>query len=67
MIRLLCVMSLTLIAGAMIAGCANDPSDRNRPGHNIDNRSPQSGQYRFDERPPASSMDPYSRSQSGGY
>ena len=35
---------------------------------NVDMGPPQSGQqYRFDERPPASNMDPYSRSQPGRY
>lgn len=67
MIRILCALSFALMAGAMVAGCANDPSDRHRPAHDVDMRSPQPGQYRFDERPPASNMDPYSRSQSGRY
>lgn len=71
MIRLLCTLSFALMAGAMVAGCADDPyPGRQRPAHsyeNVDMGTPQSGQYRFDERPPASNNDPYSRSQPGRY
>ena len=71
MIRILC-LSFVLMAGAMIAACADDSySDRQRPAYsyeNVDMGSPRSGQQsRFDERPPASSTDPYSRSQPGRY
>ena len=72
MIRILCTVSVALMAGAMVAGCADDPSPgRQRPAYsyeNVDLGSPQTGQqYRFDERPPASNSDPYSRSQPGRY
>ncbi|BCA53741.1 hypothetical protein W02_08810 [Nitrospira sp. KM1] len=68
MIRILYALPVALMVGAMVAGCAEDPSGRQRPAHNVDMGSPQSGQqYRFDERPPASNMDPYSRSQPGRY
>lgn len=67
MIRILCALPFALVAGAMVAGCADDSSGRPRPAHNVDMGPPQSGQYRFDERPPASNMDPYSRSQPGRY
>jgi hypothetical protein len=65
MIRNLCALSLILIAGAMVAGCADDPySGRQRPAPGYD----QSGQKsRFDEAPPASQRDPYSRRQPGYY
>ncbi|HZH48411.1 MAG TPA: hypothetical protein VFD86_01460 [Nitrospira sp.] len=72
MIRILCTLPLALMAGAMVAGCADDPyPDRQRPAYsyeNVDMGSPHSGQQsRFDERPPASNTDPYSRSQPGRY
>lgn len=72
MIRILCSLPFVFMAGVMVAGCANDPyPDRQRPAHsfeNVDMGSPQPGQqYRFDERPPASNMDPYSRTQPGRY
>lgn len=71
MIRLLCTLPFALMASAMVAGCADDPyPGRQRPAYsyeNVDMGTPQSGQYRFDERPPASNSDPYSRSQPGRY
>ena len=72
MIRMLCTLIFVLIAGVMVAGCADDPNaGRQRPAYsyeNVDMGSPRSGQqYRFDERPPDSSRDPYSRSQPGRY
>lgn len=72
MMRIVYSLSLVLIAAAMVAGCADDRySDRQRPAYsyeNVDMGPPQSGQqYRFDERPPASNTDPYSRSQPGRY
>jgi hypothetical protein len=72
MIRILCTLPFALMAGAMVASCADDPyPDRQRPTYsyeNVDMGPPQSGQqYRFDERPPASNTDPYSRSQPGRY
>jgi hypothetical protein len=67
MIRILYTLPFVLMAGAMIAGCADDRSTgRQRPAHSyegVDMGLPQSGQSRFDERPPASSRDPYSRGQ----
>jgi hypothetical protein len=71
-IRILCTVSYALMAGTMVAGCADDPNaSRQRPAYsyeNVDMGSPQSGQRsRFDERPPASNSDPYSRSQPGRY
>ena len=72
MIRILCTLLFALLAGTMLAGCAADPlPDRQRPAYsyeNVDMGSPQPGQqYRFDERPPASNTDPYSRSQPERY
>ena len=72
MIRILCTLTVVLMASAMVAGCADDPyPGRQRPANsfeNVDMGPPQSGQqYRFDERPPASNSDPYSRSQPGRY
>ena len=72
MIRILCTLTVVLMAGAMVAGCADDPyPGRQRPANSFENVEmgpPQSGQqYRFDERPPASNSDPYSRSQPGRY
>jgi len=72
MIRILCTLTFVLMAGAMVAGCADDPyPGRQRPAYsyeNVEMRPPQSGQqYRFDERPPASNSDPYSRTQPGRY
>jgi hypothetical protein len=71
MIRILCILPVALMAGTMVAGCADDPySDRQRPAYsyeNVDMGRPQPGQSRFDERPPASNTDPYSRSQPGRY
>ena len=66
MIRILCTLSFALMAGTMVAGCADDPSSgRQKPAYsyeNVDMGSPRpSQQYRFDERPPASNSDPYSR------
>lgn len=64
MIRILCALPFVLIAGAMVAGCADDYSSRQRPAPGYD----QSGQQsRFDEAPPASQRDPYSRSYPGRY
>ena len=59
MIRILCTLTVVLMAGAMVAGCADDPyPGRQRPTNsyeNVDMGPPQSGQqYRFDERPLAS-------------
>lgn len=72
MIRLQCILLFAITAGALLTGCADDPyPGRQRPAYsyeNVDMGPPQSGQqYRFDERPPASSTDPYSRSQPGRY
>ena len=72
MIRLLCVLPVALLASAMVAGCADDPfSGRQRPAPGYDNvnmRSSQPGQqHRYDEPPPTSQRDPYSRSQPGYY
>jgi hypothetical protein len=72
MIRIVCTLTFVVIAGAMVAGCADDRSSgRQRPAYsyeNVDMGPPQSGQQsRFDERPPASNSDPYSRSQPGRY
>ena len=72
MIRMLYALSFAVMTSAMIAGCAEDRhSDRQRPAYsfeNVDMGQPRPGQqYRFDERPPASNSDPYSRSQPGGY
>ena len=71
MIPILAIVAFALMAGATVAGCADDPyADRQRPAYryeNVDMGSPQPGQYRFDERPPASNTDPYSRSQPGRY
>ena len=72
MIRILSALPFALLAGAMVAGCADDPyPGRQRPAYSyegVDMGPPQSGQqYRFDERPPASQSDPYSRSQPGRY
>ena len=72
MIRSLYSLALAVMAFAVVAGCADDrASDRNRSGYsyeNVEMGPPQSGQpYRFDEHPPASNMDPYSRSQPGRY
>jgi hypothetical protein len=54
------------MAGAIFAGCADDPNTgRQRPGYSYENvdmgTPPPAQQYRFDERPPASNSDPYSR------
>ena len=72
MIRMLCALPIALLAGAMIAGCADDSfSGRQRPAPGYDNvnmGSSQPGQqHRYDEPPPASQRDPYSRSQPGYY
>ena len=71
MVRIVCSLTFVLMAGAMIAGCADDPyAGRQRPAYsyeNVDMGSPSGQQYRFDERPPASNSDPYSRSQPGRY
>lgn len=71
MTRILWTLPLALMAAAMVAGCANDShSDRQRPAYsyeNVDMGSPKPGQSRFDERPPASNTDPYSRSSPGRY
>ena len=66
MIRGLYPLTLAVMACTIIVGCADDPySDRHRSGYtyeNVEMGQPRSGQqYRFDERPPASSSDPYSR------
>ena len=70
MIRILCALSFSLLAGAMVAGCADDSvSGRQRPAPGYDNvnmGSSQPGQqHRSDEPPPASQRDPYSRSYPG--
>ncbi len=72
MIRMLCALTFAVLAGAMIAGCADDSfSGRQRPAPGYDNvnmGSSQPGQQpRYDEPPPASQRDPYSRSQPGYY
>jgi len=72
MIRIVCTLTVVVMAGAIVAGCADDPyPGRQRPANSFENVEmgpPQSGQqYRFDERPPASNSDPYSRSQPGRY
>lgn len=72
MIRVLCALLFPLIVGAVLTSCADDRyPDRQRPAYsyeNVDMGPPQSGQqYRFDERPPASNTDPYSRTQPGRY
>ena len=72
MIRILCSVPLAFITCAVFVGCADDPyPGRQRPAYsyeNVDMGTPQPGQqYRFDERPPASNSDPYSRSQPGRY
>lgn len=71
MTRILWTLPFVFMAGTMVTGCADDPSGRQRPGYsyeNVDMGQPQPGQqYRFDERPPASNTDPYSRSQPGRY
>ncbi len=72
MIRMLCALPVALLAGAMITGCAdNSFSGRQQPVPGYDNvnmGSPQPGQqHRYDEPPPASQRDPYSRSQPGYY
>jgi hypothetical protein len=72
MIRMVCILLFTLMAGAMVSGCADDSSSgRQRPAYsyeNVDMGSPRADrQSRFDERPPASNSDPYSRSQPGRY
>ena len=70
MIRILCTLPFVLMTGVMAAGCADDPPSRQRPAYsyeNVDMGSPKPGQSRFDERPPASQTDPYSRSQPGRY
>jgi hypothetical protein len=72
MIRSPYPLTLAVLACAMVVGCADDRySDRQRSGYsyeNVEMGPPQSGQqYRFDERPPASNSDPYSRSQPGRY
>ena len=72
MIRILYALPVVLIAAAMVAGCADDSySGRQRPAPGYDNVNmgyPQPGQqHRFDEPPPASQRDPYSRSLPGRY
>ena len=75
MIRILCTLTLFLMAGAMVAGCADDPyAGRQRPAYsdeNVNMGPQQSGQQsRFDEpRPRASDpySDPYSHSGPGRY
>jgi len=72
MSRIVCTLTVVVMAGAIVAGCADDPyPGRQRPANSFENVEmgpPQSGQqYRFDERPPASNSDPYSRSQPGRY
>ncbi|MGC4098135.1 MAG: hypothetical protein QM706_13555 [Nitrospira sp.] len=63
MIRMLIALPLVLITGAMVAGCADDSGGK-RPVPGYD----QSGQKsRFDEPPPNSQRDPYSRSGPGYY
>ena len=72
MIRMLCALSFAFLVGTMMAGCADDSfSGRQRPAPGYDNvnmGAPQPGQqHRYDEPPPASQRDPYSRSQPGYY
>jgi len=72
MIRILWMLPCVFLAGAMITGCADDSlSGRQRPAPGYDNvhmGSSQPGQqHRYDEPPPASQRDPYSRSQPGYY
>ena len=71
MIRMLCILPLALVAGIVATGCADDPSSsRQRPAYsyeNVDMGPPPGQPSRFDERPPASHTDPYSRSQPGRY
>jgi hypothetical protein len=71
MTRFLWTLTVALMACTMVAGCADDSSQgRQRPAYsyeNVDMGSPQPGQSRFDERPPAANTDPYSRSQPGRY
>lgn len=72
MIRILCALPFAFLATTMIAGCADDSlSGRQRPAPGYDNvhmGSSQPGQqHRYDEPPPASQRDPYSRSQPGYY
>ena len=49
MIRILCTLTVAFMAGAMVAGCADDPyPDRQRPAYsyeNVDMGPPQSGQH----------------------
>ena len=72
MIRMLCALPLALLVSTMMAGCADDSfSGRQRPAPGYDNvnmGAPQPGQqHRYDEPPPASQRDPYSRCQPGYY
>jgi hypothetical protein len=72
MIRILCTLTLFLMASAMVAGCADDRySDRQRSGYSYENveMGPQqsSQQSRFDEPRSPASQDPYSRSGPGRY
>jgi hypothetical protein len=72
MIRVVCALPFGLLACAMVAGCADDSfssGKRPAPGYdNVNMGSPQPGQqHRYDEPPPASQRDPYSRSQPGYY
>ena len=72
MIRILCALPFAFLAGAMVAGCADESfSGRQRPAPGYDNvnmGSSQPGQqHRYDEPPPDSQRDPYSRSQPGYY
>jgi len=61
MIRIPCTLTFVLIAGAMVAGCADDPyPGRQRPVYIYENPQQSGQQYRFAERRPAS--DPYSDS-----
>ncbi|UVT17043.1 MAG: hypothetical protein H8K04_05680 [Nitrospira sp.] len=70
MIRILCALPFALLAGAMVAGYADDSYSGRRPAPGYDNvntGSSQPGQqHRYDEPPPNSQRDPYSR-QPGYY
>jgi hypothetical protein len=65
MIRILCGLPFALMAAAVIAGCADDSySGRQRSAPGYDQPVQQ---HRYDEPPPNSQRDPWSRSQSGNY
>ncbi|UVT18409.1 MAG: hypothetical protein H8K03_11195 [Nitrospira sp.] len=68
--RILCALPFALLAGVMVAGCADDSYSGRRPAPGYDNvnpGTPQPGQqHRYDEPTPNSQRDPYSR-QPGYY